>query len=639
MSSIVKKSSQFTPKVKKRPVRRGSALSPPTTQGEPLAPPTQDESIQTPITPQATQIPKSQAAGISALLQYDIKEGLKAQKADDVVEPNASVDPMDTSKVADSVFEGSDENASESGMEHDDEVETQALMQHEQRSQRRQSSVAGHRRLSGIGFRRSGSISMTPAVVPGTEDRKSVAPVLIGIPITKPVKKRMSLAGRGTKRPRSESIPPQYEEAIEGEPEPSPVPIVASDTKRVRDTKSRPVPVPIRQTPGIVEEPQGDRPPYVYGIHPETNRLTKFKTRESDDSPLPLAPPYLETTISSLRQIPRDLSKEDWKLYSQIEFSEEITMKELCKPTLPFGTFSENYEKTIEARAKLDKNRQNRTNARKAAREQRISYEQALRQISEGTPNESEGNNPGAIDFNEAEEPPKQTTIKVTIVDNQMVVDQDSTVSKKEQPDAGNRVVEIENAFENPITSNSYSKLVHTDTWTDDELKEFYRALSTWGTDFTFIAQMFPYRTRRQIKRKFILEEKKNPQLVDMALRRKLPGNFYDFEKSALSVKEWNDLQSKKKNPDTKGAVIATRFPTKDRFDQEIEELKREHQRHMEEITQEREKAIKDDLEASRKREIEIRIGAKPLTRSQMKAEFKKNETVVGTIDNHGPVR
>lgn len=652
MSSIVKKSSQFTPKVKRRSIRRGSAIStPPATQADTSVPPTQDAKPQAPHTPGATQISKAQdAPAASPLLKYALTGGEGLKSAQD---PDLDVDPMDTSRRTEEAIEDKSGDSSEN--ENDDYGDNDIFKKPQDMAQRRRSSVAGHRRLSGISaFRRSGSISGTPGSVGPDGEERNVAPVLIGIPISKPVKKRRSSSVvRGVKRlSRSEGSPftktadgsfDNREDDLHEEEEDE----EAAGDGELADTAGSEAAAEGKlkaQTPSTKRrlttdaEVEGD---FVYGIDPNTNRLTKFKTLASVESDLDVAPANLITTISSLDQLPRKLEKNDWQLLSLIEISDELQMKDLCKPSLPFGSYSDNYKKSVDAQEKIKDNRRIRTAARKLAREQRIPYEEAFKIYLHSRGDVIDTESKGLSLFDEPDEVKSSGGLKVTLVNSQIAVDQESTlVSKRQAAEAGDRVVEIENAFENPITSKSYSKLSHTDTWTDDELKQFYRALSTWGTDFTFIAQMFPYRTRRQIKRKFILEEKNNPQLVELALRRKLPGNFAEFESSALSLKELADIDAMRQLNATREAEgkptedIKSRFPTKARFDLEIEELNREHKRHIEEITNERERAIKEDLEASRKREIEFRTGTKPMTRTQMKQEFKKNETVVGTLDH-----
>lgn len=54
--------------------------------------------------------------------------------------------------------------------------------------------------------------------------------------------------------------------------------------------------------------------------------------------------------------------------------------------------------------------------------------------------------------------------------------------------------------------------------WTKSDTLKFYKCLMNLGTDFSMIKQYFPNRTRAQIKRKYKLEEKKNPELINSAL-------------------------------------------------------------------------------------------------------------------------
>ena len=170
---------------------------------------------------------------------------------------------------------------------------------------------------------------------------------------------------------------------------------------------------------------------------------------------------------------------------------------------------------------------------------------------------------------------------------------------------------EESNPFENPVTSSTYSRRKHTDRWTPDEAIQFYNALSTWGTDFTFIAQLFPYRTRKQIKLKFNLEEKKYPEIVELALKRKLP---VDFEKYCLQSN--NKIESL------------------EYYNEQLRQVRVTHEEHMALIKLERERALKEDAEANRRREIEIRTGSKPMTRAEKLKELRKNEMVVGLIDD-----
>ena len=55
------------------------------------------------------------------------------------------------------------------------------------------------------------------------------------------------------------------------------------------------------------------------------------------------------------------------------------------------------------------------------------------------------------------------------------------------------------------------------------ESARFYRALSMLGTDFSLMENLFPNRTRFELKRKFKVEERINQQLVDRTIASQKP--------------------------------------------------------------------------------------------------------------------
>jgi len=69
------------------------------------------------------------------------------------------------------------------------------------------------------------------------------------------------------------------------------------------------------------------------------------------------------------------------------------------------------------------------------------------------------------------------------------------------------------------INCKTYSKQAYARPWTQEETDLFYEAISCIGTDFTLIAKLFPARTRRQVKAKFVKEDKVNAAQVDRALK------------------------------------------------------------------------------------------------------------------------
>ncbi|KAF1346639.1 hypothetical protein BDV97DRAFT_223311 [Delphinella strobiligena] len=59
---------------------------------------------------------------------------------------------------------------------------------------------------------------------------------------------------------------------------------------------------------------------------------------------------------------------------------------------------------------------------------------------------------------------------------------------------------------------------VKSDPWSEEETDRFFEALKTFGTDFFIISKLFPPKTRRQIKLKFIREERIDKARVDRAV-------------------------------------------------------------------------------------------------------------------------
>ncbi|KAK6008619.1 hypothetical protein QM012_000522 [Aureobasidium pullulans] len=73
-----------------------------------------------------------------------------------------------------------------------------------------------------------------------------------------------------------------------------------------------------------------------------------------------------------------------------------------------------------------------------------------------------------------------------------------------------------------------------SDPWSDEETDRFYEALRMFGTDFFIISKMFPPKTRRQIKLKFIREERLDPDRVNRVLAGEaVPMDLESFAEAA----------------------------------------------------------------------------------------------------------
>ncbi|AMD20529.1 HDL215Wp [Eremothecium sinecaudum] len=323
---------------------------------------------------------------------------------------------------------------------------------------------------------------------------------------------------------------------------------------------------------------------------------------------------YVKHTISTLKEIPRNITDEDSSRYMVDEDS--FTMADLCKPLLPIGEVSDNFHRAQEAtKAKLEA-RKKRRELRKQAREQ---FKPLNNLTSEDTAKVKLERKKAAEEILNAEIPEESQhqTIQLKLnADGTMDVDEESTVVDRHR-NASYENAQKErldnNPFDNLYNSSTYGRQRYTEPWTSEELIKFYKALSMWGTDFNLIAQLFPYRTRRQIKAKFINEEKKHSVIIELALRSKLPPNFDQY---------CNEIQ---KN-----------IGTVDEFNEKLQQLKVEHEEHLKQIELEKQNAREQDLQqqAYKEKERANHGGRYPgKSRSEQLKAYRKSEIVLGTID------
>ncbi|EAR98525.2 Myb-like DNA-binding domain protein (macronuclear) [Tetrahymena thermophila SB210] len=92
------------------------------------------------------------------------------------------------------------------------------------------------------------------------------------------------------------------------------------------------------------------------------------------------------------------------------------------------------------------------------------------------------------------------------------------------------------NARMNGSTFNA--KKQHTKKWSDEETLRFFKGLQVFGTDFSLIQKLFPYRTRAQIKNKFRKEEKENSKLVEESIRLNSKRRFNKIQTKLAAEKE-----------------------------------------------------------------------------------------------------
>lgn len=98
-------------------------------------------------------------------------------------------------------------------------------------------------------------------------------------------------------------------------------------------------------------------------IKTEDGAIKKEEGAEKTTPEVPEEPEGLITTITNIHQIPSKIKDEDIELFGEVDIDlEEMTMAELCKPTIQIGKVSSNFmlakEATYELRQKEIKERE-----------------------------------------------------------------------------------------------------------------------------------------------------------------------------------------------------------------------------------------------------------------------------------------
>lgn len=131
---------------------------------------------------------------------------------------------------------------------------------------------------------------------------------------------------------------------------------------------------------------------------------------------------------------------------------------------------------------------------------------------------QSENNGAGAEN---AETTPQKTQSgpRMRIVNGEIVIDNESLqVDRRADLDSNEVEHVLESRLSRKINQASYGKRTKAESW-DEELTDlFYRGLRMFGTDFMMISNMFPGRSRRQIKLKFNNEERRDPERIKSTL-------------------------------------------------------------------------------------------------------------------------
>jgi len=199
--------------------------------------------------------------------------------------------------------------------------------------------------------------------------------------------------------------------------------------------------------------------------------------------------------------------------------------------------------KREEARRRREKAREEREERRRASQRDRTRRGGGVETVE---PAEEEKDQGPMVEINEAGE--------IIVKESSMVVNARKTaeeVDRELTAEGGGAIVE-EDTDVLTATYNSFVQRTKPQQWTVDETRLFYRALRQCGTDFAMMTSFFKKRTRKQIKSKYNTESRKNPKLIDLALR---PNSKLDLDLSVFGPEVEKDVE-KAPTPDLSAPIV-----------------------------------------------------------------------------------
>ncbi|XP_038661344.1 transcription factor TFIIIB component B'' homolog isoform X2 [Scyliorhinus canicula] len=149
--------------------------------------------------------------------------------------------------------------------------------------------------------------------------------------------------------------------------------------------------------------------------------------------------------------------------------------------------------------------------------------------------------------------------------DGTIIIDDESLTVEVLRKKGPNIAEESDPIFErgSQTTYSSFRKSTHTKPWSNKETDMFFLAISMVGTDFSMIGQLFPNRTRVEIKNKFKREEKMNSWRIDKAFKEKKPLDLAFFGELLTRVLEVESKRKKERNEKTKSQAPRKKSMTK----------------------------------------------------------------------------
>ncbi|CAH2009156.1 unnamed protein product [Acanthoscelides obtectus] len=143
----------------------------------------------------------------------------------------------------------------------------------------------------------------------------------------------------------------------------------------------------------------------------------------------------------------------------------------------------------------------------------------------------------------ETEMPVPQIKIGPT---GEIIIDEQSLVVEREDIKRQREEIQKQELIDGDFDTGYgiYKRHKRSKTWTHTETLRFYKALNSLGTDFTIMTDLFPNRSRRELKLKFVKEEKTNRALIDRALMQPCKFDYADLKREVeFEEKEQEEIR------------------------------------------------------------------------------------------------
>ena len=146
---------------------------------------------------------------------------------------------------------------------------------------------------------------------------------------------------------------------------------------------------------------------------------------------------------------------------------------------------------------------------------------------------------------------------QVEIIDGKIVLKESSLVVQEAAPAQVEGVYEeVEEGTHAVATYKSFLREQKYERWGLDETRRFFAALRQCGTEFSLMQNFFPGRTRKQLKMKFMREEREHPELIKQTLNAVEALDIAPFQ--ALYSTHASELASARADGESGGGALGS---------------------------------------------------------------------------------